>query len=105
MLRFRIFADGKVSGVGMRRNLKHVKHLLALVQAYADHKGIQFNHLAEKWTASGSGKSLEEPECLYLVALCKQAGYLSESKGFKGARLIQMTWSGHDYLDLNTSIS
>lgn len=88
----------------MRRKLDRVKHLLDLVQAYANHKGVEFNELTQKWIDSGDGV-LEEPECLYLVALCKDAGFLSESIDLFGARLIQMTWSGHDYLDSQNSDS
>jgi hypothetical protein len=81
----------------MRRNLEHVKHLLDLIQAHADEAGIYLIHLLPKWEAT-SGKQdilLREPECIYLIDRCADAGFLTIS----GGNLIQLTWAGHDYLD------
>ncbi|WLH42101.1 hypothetical protein [Pseudomonas sp. FP2254] len=87
----------------MRRNLDRVKHLLDLVQAYADHDGILVNELKVKWAESGGGQTLPEEELLYLSALCVHEGLLNMSeKTYAGGRLIQMTWKGHDYLDSKT---
>lgn len=81
----------------MRRNLEHVKHLLALVEAHADHQGIFRDALVERWEASGGNPQLplEEAECVYLVNRCTEAGFLSVS----GGTIIQLTWKGHDHLD------
>lgn len=103
MLAYRILAGDLTYGVGMRRNLENVKHLLDLVQAYADQHGVLYEELAIKWQESGGGRPMQESECFYLVALCKQAGMLNESVApFHGGRLIQLTWSGHEYLDAKT---
>ncbi|MCU1752165.1 DUF2513 domain-containing protein [Pseudomonas sp. 6D_7.1_Bac1] len=81
----------------MRRNLDHVKHLLDLVQAYANEDGIYLVELLDKWSSSSGNpdKPLDEPECIYLANLCAGAGFLS----IAGSNLIQLTWAGHDYLD------
>ncbi|MEE4148392.1 hypothetical protein [Pseudomonas viridiflava] len=80
----------------MKRDLKHVKHLLDLVQAYAGPSGIDLEELEEKWCASGGKPEtpLAEREMRYLVRLCTGAGFLTSNSGS-----VQLTWSGHDYLD------
>ena len=82
----------------MRRNLEHVKHLLDLIQAYADKEGIYYSDLVEKWEQSGGSPNnpLAEPECNYLTDRCAEAGFIT-IKG--GMNLVQLTWHGHEYLD------
>ena len=84
----------------MRRDLKLVKHLLDMVQAYADHEGIYLTVLAPKWESSSGNpdKSLSYEELIYHVNLCANAGFLS----IEGGSQIQMTWAGHEYLDAHT---
>jgi hypothetical protein len=104
MLTYRILVGNLAYGVGMRRNLEKVKHLLDLVQAHADQHGVLFDELAIKWQETGGGQPMQQSECFYLVTLCKDAGFLKESVApFDGGRLIQMTWSGHEYLDSKTT--
>jgi len=85
----------------MRRNLEHVKHLLDIIQAHADQSGIYLIDLLPIWEAT-SGKQdilLREDECIYLLDRCGDAGFLT----ITGGNLIQLTWSGHDYLDSVTA--
>lgn len=87
----------------MKRDLKRVIHLLNLVQAHADHKGIAVSALVEQWTASSKRVRLEESECLYLIELCAEARLLIESTvNFTGGKVVQLTWKGHDYLDADS---
>lgn len=85
----------------MRRNLKHVKHLLDLVQAYGGETGIYLNDLLPKWEESSGNPDvpLEKSECIFLINLCADAGFLTIS----GSDEVQLTWSGYDYLDSLTS--
>ena len=84
----------------MRRDLKLIKHLLDMIQAYADRDGIYLHHLIPKWEASSGNpdKPLSEDELIYHLNLCGNAGLLA----IDGGNLIQMTWAGHDYLDAQT---
>ena len=85
----------------MRRNLKHVKHLLDLVQAYADETGTYLHDLLPKWEESGGNPEapLEKAECVFLINLCADAGFLTVS----GGNEIQLTWAGYEYLDSVTA--
>ncbi|WP_369991301.1 hypothetical protein [Pseudomonas xanthosomatis] len=81
----------------MRRDLKLVKHLLDMVQAYADHEGVYLSVLLPKWESSSgdSENPLSYDQLVYHVNLCANAGFISVETG----NIIQMTWAGHEYLD------
>ncbi|MDU8500928.1 hypothetical protein RYB01_17305 [Pseudomonas syringae] len=81
----------------MDRDSFGVKRLLGLFPPCDACRGIYLDDLLERWRSSSgdTGKPLEEAEFFYLANRCADSGFLSVSKDW----VIQITRSGHDYLD------
>lgn len=84
----------------MRRQNKHIKHVLDLVQAEADLLGITTEMLVQRFLDTDGGHQATQQEVRYAITLAAEAGLL------KPVRLtamteagVQLTWAGHDYLD------
>lgn len=81
----------------MRRNLSRVQHLLELIEELADRRGISLDRLRDEWvsTRDSTGEPLSDDEFEYLCELVQRQGFIRNGLG----REVQLTWSGHDYLD------
>lgn len=85
----------------MGRDVLKITYLLSMLPPYAASSGIGIgiDDLLEKWKSSGGSglRPLEEAEFFYLVSCCVDSRFLWISRNW----VIQITQSGHDYLQLN----
>lgn len=84
----------------MKRDKQIAKHVMDLVQAYADHNGVTDQMLGQRYMASTPDGFAEE-SFRYHLGLLLEDGYLRKQGGGIGEESLRynMTWKGHDLLD------
>lgn len=84
----------------MRRDKQIAKHVMDLVQAYADHNGVTDQLLLQRYSDS-TPEGFTEESFRYHLGLLLQEGYLCKQEAGTGHESLRynMTWKGHDLLD------
>jgi hypothetical protein len=84
----------------MKRNKKHIKHLLDLVQAEANSEGVSTAFLVQKFLDTSGGHPVEKEDVRYAIFQAIDGGLLKSVKLSDFMEQgVQLTWIGHDYLD------
>jgi len=89
----------------MKRNLNRVAAFLKLIEEHADEAGIVLGRLIRKWKKSGPKGSMTYAECFYLLTLCESAGFITVKYYWTTQRIVQLTWSGHEFMDSHPALS
>lgn len=88
----------------MKRNKKHIKHLLDLVQSEASVDGVSTAYVVQKFLDTSGGQPVDQQDVHYAVFQAIDAGLLKPVKLPSMMEPgVQLTWIGHDYLDAETN--
>ncbi|MCU7240394.1 DUF2513 domain-containing protein [Pseudomonas peradeniyensis] len=91
----------------MKRNTNLAVTLLLLLEQVEDAEGLARHQLKESLGQSKHASSMTSEELWdvldYHLRLLQSAGFVTITQSFEGVAHddVELTWSGHDYLDVN----